>query len=120
MVADRSELYARAYSTVVVPDQYSDGGITYQATHPELPGCMAHGDTPEEALTNLEEARKLYIDVLVERGLEVPTPCPSRLTITWRSLGWVVPSHHVEPATRHDVPSVINRQGRDREIAHSA
>jgi predicted RNase H-like HicB family nuclease len=33
----------------------SDGG-GYLATVPDLPGCMSDGETPEEALKNVQEA----------------------------------------------------------------
>lgn len=78
---------ARAYSTEIVPDEYTSGGMTYRASHPELPGCMAHGDTPSEARLNLDEARELYLRALLERGIEPPLPCASRLDIVWVSLG---------------------------------
>lgn len=68
------------YAVEVVPDATTDGGVCYLAQHPELPGCMAHGDTPEEALENLEEARSLYIRTLLERGIEVPLPQSTTLT----------------------------------------
>ncbi len=35
---------------------------------PELPGCMAHGDTPEAALVNTKEAIQLWIDTAIEFG----------------------------------------------------
>ena len=35
---------------------------------------MCHGDTSEEALRNLGEARRLYISSLLDEGLEVPPP----------------------------------------------
>jgi len=38
-----------------------------EASHtwcPELPGCHSHGCTVSEAMENLEEAVKLYLDVL--------------------------------------------------------
>jgi hypothetical protein len=41
---------------------------------------MAHGDTPDEALRNLDEARALYIRALVEKQLPVPRPQASTLT----------------------------------------
>ena len=62
------------YSTVVVRDVTTDGELCYMAYHPELEGCMTHGDTPEEALRNLDEARRLYISALIDEGLEVPLP----------------------------------------------
>lgn len=39
---------------------------------PSLPGCISQGKTREEALTNIEEAIALYIEVLQNRGEPVP------------------------------------------------
>ncbi len=39
---------------------------------PSLPGCISQGKTREEALANIEEAIALYIEVLQERGDNVP------------------------------------------------
>jgi len=64
----------RPYSIVVVPDVTTDGEPCYMAYHPELEGCMTHGDTPEEALRNLDEVTRLYIYALIDDGLEVPLP----------------------------------------------
>ncbi|TAJ78339.1 MAG: type II toxin-antitoxin system HicB family antitoxin [Gallionellaceae bacterium] len=41
---------------------------------PELSGCMAHGDTQEEALANVKEAMHLWIDTAREFGDPVPEP----------------------------------------------
>ncbi len=41
---------------------------------PELPGCMAEGSTVEEAIQNSETIIKEWIEVTLERGLEVPEP----------------------------------------------
>lgn len=66
------------YSTVVVPDVTTDGELCYMASHPELEGCMTHGDTREEALRNLDDARRLYISALIDDGLQVPQPQETR------------------------------------------
>jgi len=39
---------------------------------PELPGCMAHGETREEALRNAEDAINLWIEVAERRGRPIP------------------------------------------------
>jgi predicted RNase H-like HicB family nuclease len=39
---------------------------------PSLPGCISQGKTREEALSNIEEAISLYIEVLQERWDSVP------------------------------------------------
>jgi len=40
----------------------------------ELPGCSAHGKTPQEALENLDEAKSLWIQDCLENGNPVPLP----------------------------------------------
>ena len=62
------------YATEVVPDVCTDGSQCYLARNPELPGCMSHGATTEEAIANLEDARRMYISSLCRRHLEVPLP----------------------------------------------
>ncbi|HYC57193.1 MAG TPA: type II toxin-antitoxin system HicB family antitoxin [Candidatus Binatia bacterium] len=42
------------------------------ATVPSLPGCMAHGATRTEALTNAREAIAGYLENLRERGEPIP------------------------------------------------
>lgn len=44
----------------VVREWCTDGTVCYRAEDRGLPGCMSHGDTAEEAVTNLVEAHALY------------------------------------------------------------
>lgn len=46
---------------------------------PELPGCMAHGGTQEDALKNAQDAITLWIDTAKEFGDTVPEPKGSKL-----------------------------------------
>jgi predicted RNase H-like HicB family nuclease len=46
---------------------------------PELPGCMAHGDSHEEALVNAKEAMALWLDTAKEHGDPIPQPKGRRL-----------------------------------------
>lgn len=46
----------------------------YVAEVPELPGCMAHGESEEDALKNIKDAMALWIDTAKERGDEIPRP----------------------------------------------
>ena len=48
---------------------------------PELPGCMAHGNTQEKALTNANEAIQLWIDTAQEYGDSIPEPKGQRLML---------------------------------------
>ncbi len=46
----------------------------YLAEAPELPGCMADGETLSEVTAAIEESMRLWIDVNTERGLAIPEP----------------------------------------------
>ena len=46
---------------------------------PELPGCIAHGSTPDEALSAVNEAITLWIDTAKEFGDPIPEPRGRRL-----------------------------------------
>jgi len=48
---------------------------------PELPGCMAHGKTPEKALKNVNQAIELWIDTAKEFGDQIPEPKGRRLML---------------------------------------
>ncbi len=46
----------------------------YLAEVPELPGCMADGESVTEVARNIEESMKVWIDTNRERGFEIPQP----------------------------------------------
>ena len=58
---------------------WSDEDQVFVAEVPELPGCMAHGDTQESALAHAQEAIQLWIDTAREFGDPVPAPKGQRL-----------------------------------------
>jgi len=58
---------------------YSKDDSAYVAEVPELPGCMAHGISPEEALQNVKDAIQLWIDTAREFGDTIPKPKEERL-----------------------------------------
>ena len=53
---------------------WSDDDDLYIAYAPELPGCMAHGDTYEDALKNITDAMNFWIETVQEIGKPVPKP----------------------------------------------
>ncbi len=57
------------YSRILIPD---DG--SYAAEILEFPGCFSQGDTPDEAIANLENAAKSWIQVALAQGQEIPEP----------------------------------------------
>ena len=52
---------------------WSAEDTAFIAEVPELPGCMAHGDTQEEALANVKEAMRLWLDTARD-GDPIPEP----------------------------------------------
>ncbi|WP_027370874.1 type II toxin-antitoxin system HicB family antitoxin [Desulfovermiculus halophilus] len=53
------------YETIIY---WSEEDQVYLAEVPELPGCIAHGDSYESALANAKEAIQLWIDTAKEFG----------------------------------------------------
>lgn len=51
----------------ILIEEGDDGG--YHASAPILPGCAAQGKTVEEALANMKEAIKSYLEVLMQEVL---------------------------------------------------
>jgi predicted RNase H-like HicB family nuclease len=58
---------------------WSDEDEAYIADVPELPGCMAHGDTYESALANIKSAIELWIETAKEFKDPIPEPKGRRL-----------------------------------------
>lgn len=58
---------------------WSDEDRAFVAEVPELSGCMAHGPTHEEALSNAKAAMQLWIDSAKEFGDPIPQPKGHRL-----------------------------------------
>ena len=50
------------------------GETSWGAHVPDLPGCVAVGETREEVLRLIREAIEFHIDGLRQDGLPVPTP----------------------------------------------
>ena len=58
---------------------WSDDDQVFVAEVPELPGCMAHGDSQESALASVNEAIELWISTARDLGRAVPPPKGRRL-----------------------------------------
>ncbi len=59
------------YSVII---QWSDEDNAFVVTVPDLPGCMAHGDSPQEAAAEAQVAVGLWLQVARERGQRIPPP----------------------------------------------
>ena len=58
---------------------WSDADQVFVAEVPELPGCVAHGSSPDQALMNCHEAINLWLDTAREFGRNIPEPKGRRL-----------------------------------------
>jgi predicted RNase H-like HicB family nuclease len=58
------------YPVTLIPAE--EGG--YAVEIEDLPGCYSQGETVEEAIEMIEEARKLWMESMYEDGQEIPLP----------------------------------------------
>lgn len=56
----------------VIIERADDGG--YGAWSPDLPGCVALGDTEQETVAQMREAIELHLAGMREDGIDVPRP----------------------------------------------
>lgn len=72
------EAYDYRFQVCPNPEEAGGGWI---AEVPELEGCISDGDTPEEALKNVQDAMLAWIETAREAG--IPIPPPVRLNSTY-------------------------------------
>ncbi len=60
---------------------WSNKDKAFVAEIPELPGCMAHGETQDDALRNVNDAITLWIDTEKEFGDPIAQPKDRRLML---------------------------------------
>lgn len=63
------EYLAMPYTIEIIPD---DGAWFVQIK--ELQGCMTQVDNWDDILPAIEEAKRLWIEVALERGRDIPEP----------------------------------------------
>jgi antitoxin HicB len=66
--------YYRDLPYTVIVERHDDQGIYWVARIAELPHCLTHGNTPEEAVATIEEVKLDWIKSNLEDGLPVPEP----------------------------------------------
>lgn len=59
------------YETIIY---WSDADDAFIAEVPELPGCMADGPTARDALANVEQIAREWIETAEELGRPIPEP----------------------------------------------
>ena len=63
---------------------WSDEDELYIAEVSELAGCMAHGNSYEEALQSIQKAIVHWLEVSSKNGDSVPRPLPRPLLPAWQ------------------------------------
>ena len=53
---------------------FSEEDGAYIADIPDLDSCSAFGDTPEEALAEVEEAKRIWLEAATAQGKPIPQP----------------------------------------------
>ncbi len=53
---------------------WSDADDVFIAEIPELKGCIAHGDTQDEALKEVNIVAEEWLSIAKEQGWEIPQP----------------------------------------------
>lgn len=61
------------YAVLIEPLPPDEGG-GFMALVPDLPGCMSDGETPEEALVNVQDAIETWIEAAHDMGHTIPAP----------------------------------------------
>jgi predicted RNase H-like HicB family nuclease len=68
------------YMSLSYPVELTREDGLFVASHPDLPGCVAQGDTADESIANLDEARESWIAVGLEDKAFIPEPLPSEFS----------------------------------------
>ena len=99
------EYVARPYSRILVPDSAG----RYFAEVLEFPGCFSEGDTPGQAMDNLNEAMAAWIEAALDSGQAIPEPIATA-GYSGRVLLRLPKSLHREAARRAEMDGVSLNQ----------
>jgi predicted RNase H-like HicB family nuclease len=69
-----SDILRKQYPVVIGVETDADGREHFAAWLLDLPGCVAQGDTREEATARLEAIKPAYLAKLVDLGSAIPEP----------------------------------------------
>ncbi len=64
---------AQKYSIVLKELPAEDGG-GWIAEIPDLPGCMSDGETPQQAIESIEDAKIAWLETALKRKQHIPLP----------------------------------------------
>jgi predicted RNase H-like HicB family nuclease len=72
-------------SYAIIIERAEDGG--YGAWCPDLPGCVALGDTETEAISEMKDAIEFHLEGLRKDGLPIPHPTTVAATVITTDAG---------------------------------
>ena len=94
MTASSANCYNALEYPIELHRRNDEGERYWVAEIPDLPGCVADGETPDEAVESLKEAKQLWIEARLESGHHIPEPTnPHGYSGRLRS---VCPSRYIE------------------------
>lgn len=64
------EYLKKPYKIEIIPDP--EGGFVAQIS--ELPGCITQGETLEEVMEMIEDAKRAWIEAAIENNIPIPEP----------------------------------------------
>jgi len=95
------------YTVKIFPDPEGDGD--YIAEVEELKGCSAFGDTPKQALEEIEVAMKLWIEAAKKYGKPIPKTKQERINQPKKRFNVMFPA-----SLLHDVDEYRGKHGMKR------
>lgn len=74
--ADKKNLqyYLNLNYPITIDTDEDNGRKIYIAEIPDLPGCSAYAESTDKALTELQDAKKAWIEASLKRNLSIPEP----------------------------------------------
>lgn len=72
MTKDIQYYLSLPYRVTLYPSD--EGG--YAVEIPELPGCISQGETVEDAINMIQDAKICWLESALEDGIEIPEPAP--------------------------------------------
>lgn len=112
------EYYANLPYTTII-ERHNDAAKPYWVARiAELPHCLIHGDTPEEAVKEIEEVKLDWIKSNLEDGLPIPEPSPRKYSGQVRLR--MPPALHQHVATMAGIENVSLNQYMVTTLARGA
>jgi predicted RNase H-like HicB family nuclease len=66
------------YMALEYPFEMRRTGDDFEAEFKDLRGCVSFGGTPDEAYSNLLVAKREWLDMALELGMDIPEPSPEQ------------------------------------------